>query len=184
MKPRTFPLVTGALVAANLAVYAAELAGDGQALCQADGLVPAHFEPGAIFTAMFLHDPSGLAHIGGNMVFLAIFGTIVERAFGHVRFAALYLAAGIVGALTHVLVHPAATDAMVGASGAIFGVLAVGAALRSRLLPFVAVFFACQLWGVFAGASDVAFGAHIGGFVVGVFVAALAQERSLHAEVS
>jgi membrane associated rhomboid family serine protease len=184
MRPRTFPLATAGLVAANIAAFGLELAGDGQALCETHGLVPnrlvASGDVGPALTAMFLHDPAHYSHIAGNMVFLAVFGAIVERAIGHLRFAALYLAAGVAGAAMHVLVDPTSTVPMVGASGAAFGVLAVGAALRPRLLPFVAAYVGINLWYVLTGTGGtVSAGAHIGGFVAGVLVAALGSKFSL-----
>jgi len=166
------PLVTVALVLANLLAYLVERADGGRAFCEAHGLVPARFtrsgDLGPIFSSMFLHDPASLWHLGGNMAFLAVFGALVERALGPARFLVVYLAAGVGGALTHVLVNPAATDPLVGASGAIFGVLAVAAVIRPRLLGFVACFFAMNLWDALSGAGgEVSFGDHIGGFCVG-----------------
>lgn len=172
------PLVTLLLVAANLAAYALELALGGLPACNAYGLVPAHFmRTGAIsplFTSLFLHDPGALTHIAGNMVFLAVFGTVVESALGHSRFLGLYLLAGVAGGLFHVAVGPTATDPLVGASGAIFGVLAVAGALRPRLLGFVAAFAGINIWDAFTGGSGgVSFACHIGGFVAGFLVVSL-----------
>jgi membrane associated rhomboid family serine protease len=185
MRPRFLPSVTAVLVAANVIAYGLELAGGGQTVCEAHGLVPAIFvrtgDFGPVLTSLFLHDPTSLLHLGGNMVFLAVFGAIVEHELGALSFGALYLAAGIAGALMHVLVDPSATVPLVGASGAIFGVLAVGGALRPRLLGFVVSFTALNVWYAFAGTGGgVSFGAHIGGFIIGFLVAAaLGRPRHL-----
>jgi len=168
------PLVTVALVLANLAAYLLELASGGSAACQAYGLIPAHFTFNSLLTSLFLHDPSSLLHLGGNMAFLAIFGSIVEGSLGSIGFSVLYLAAGIAGGLCHVMVGPSSTDALVGASGAIFGVMAVAGALRPRLLGFVVAFAGINVWNAFfGGAGNVSFGCHIGGFLAGFLVVAL-----------
>lgn len=177
MASRT-PLITLVLVAANLLAFSAELAGGGYSVCAAYGLVPARFmasgEVAPIFSSLFLHDPSRLFHLGGNMAFLAIFGALVERGVGHIRFAALYVAAGVLGALLHVVVDPSATTPLVGASGAIFGVLAVAGVLQPRLLGFVLGFGALNIWHAFAGdAGDVSFGCHLGGLMAGALFAAV-----------
>jgi membrane associated rhomboid family serine protease len=174
---RAIPLVTAALVAANVFAYGLELAsiGAGGHPCSAYGLVPARFtathDMTPMLTSLFLHDPQNLVHLGGNMLCLAVFGALVERELGAVRFLLLYAAAGVAGAMLHVLVNPAAPEPMVGASGAIFGVLAAAAMLRPRTVVFVALFFASNLWyAFFGGAGAVAFGTHIGGFAAGFLV--------------
>lgn len=169
---RRIPVVTLLLVAANVLAYQLELAGGGQAACYAYGLIPAHFAPGSLLTSLFLHDPEGLSHIAGNMAFLAFFGTLVEGGLGGIGFLVLYLVAGVAGGLMHVLVAPGATDALVGASGAIFGVMAVAAVLRPRLMGFVVAFGALNVWhAIMGGAGAVSFGCHIGGLVAGTVVA-------------
>jgi membrane associated rhomboid family serine protease len=162
MKP-----VTLLLIFANLAVFGFELAAGGQPV-YAYGLVPAHVVPSALISSLFLHDPSTFAHLGGNMVFLAIFGTLVEKELGGALFLALYLVAGVSGGFMHVMANPVATAPLVGASGAIFGVMAVAGALRPSLLAFVLAFASINVWHAFTGADgSVSFGAHIGGFVAG-----------------
>jgi membrane associated rhomboid family serine protease len=170
------PLVTVLLVLANLLAYRLELASGGQAFCEAYGLIPAHFarsgEIAPIFTAMFLH--ANLTHLVGNLVFLAVFGAVVEKPLGHVRFAALYFASGVAGALLHVAVDPSATDAMVGCSGCLFGVLAVAGVIFPRLIGFVLAFAGLNVWyAFFGGAGNVSFGAHIGGLAAGALFAGL-----------
>lgn len=165
------PLMTLALILANLLAYSLELASGGRAACEQFGLIPAHFVPGALVTSTFLHDPGALAHIAGNMVCLAIFGAIVERALGHVGFLALYTLSGIAGGLLHVAVGPTATEPLVGASGAIFGLIAVAGVLRPRLMGFVAAFVLINVWHALAGGEEsVSFGAHLGGFFAGFIV--------------
>jgi membrane associated rhomboid family serine protease len=177
MKAR-LPLVTLLLIVANVAAYLLELRAGGQATCEAFGLIPARFvrssdlEP--LLSSLFLHDPSSLLHLGCNMVFLAFSGVIVEGALGGLPFFGLYLAAGAVGGLAHVLVDPAATSPLVGASGAIFGVLAVAAAMRPRLLGFTVTFIGIEIWhAAGGGGGNVSFGCHLGGFFVGALVAVL-----------
>jgi membrane associated rhomboid family serine protease len=169
------PVMTIALVLSNVLAYLFELEAGGQSACDAYGLVPTHFVHGGSLTplisSLFLHDPRTLAHIGGNMLFLALFGALVEGRLGSCRFLALYLVAGVLGGLTHVLVAPSSIDPLVGASGAIFGVLAVAGALYPRLLGFVAAFVGINLFhAFFGGAGNVSFGCHIGGFVAGFLV--------------
>ena len=172
------PIVTLALIVLNFAVYALEREAGGQVLCDAHGLIPAQFmssgELGPIFTSMFLHDPGTLLHIGGNMAFLLVFGALVEGRLGHRGFLGLYLASGVFGGLLHVLVDPSATNPLVGASGAVFGVLAVAGVLRPRMLGFVIAFAGIEVWRAFTGLDPgVSFGAHIGGLLAGSVVASI-----------
>ena len=183
------PLVTITLVLANVLTYLLELASGGGAFCETHGLVPDRFmrsgDLGPVLSSMFLHDPASLWHLGGNMAFLVIFGTLVERSIGSIRFLVVYLAAGVVGGLTHVLVNPAATDPLVGASGAIFGVMAVAAMVRPRLVGFVASYAAYNLAELLLGSGgSVSVGCHVGGFVVGVgfvFLARASRSECLEA---
>jgi rhomboid family protein len=162
-------------------------------------LVPPPF---TVFTSMFLH--GGLLHLGGNMLFLWVFGPNVEDVLGRVRFLGFYLASGVAAAVAHTLLSVAAGDPlvpMVGASGAIAGVMGAYLVLfpRARVFTAVPIFFFIRfmhlpasffigLWFVlqmlfaFAGdaGSGVAFFAHIGGFVFGWVVMktiVLAQAR-------
>jgi membrane associated rhomboid family serine protease len=166
-------------------------------------MVPAHFADGvevgdilSIFTSMFMH--AGLAHIGGNMIYLWIFGDNVEDRLGHARYLAFYLVGGVVASFTHLLTNPGSQVPTVGASGAIAAVLGaylvfypasriatfipLGFFSRLTVLPAVIVlglWFVLQLFeGVLSlGATEVggvAFWAHIGGFVAGMLIAGLA----------
>jgi membrane associated rhomboid family serine protease len=140
-----------------------------------------------IFTSMFLH--GGFAHIAGNMLFLWIFGNNIEDALGHVRFVLFYVLTGVAAAMAQAVVDPHSTLPMVGASGAISGVLGAYLVLhpqaRVTLLFWIFVFVrtfeapayaVLGLWfgfqvvnGLLADPAEggVAFFAHIGGFVAG-----------------
>ena len=169
---KRFPFVTFLLVALNVLAFRLELETGGRLACNAYGLIPAHFSPATLVTSLFLHDPGNLLHLAGNMAFLAVFGILVEGALGSFTFLGLYLFAGVAGGFAHVMVSPAAIDPLVGASGAIFGVLAVAAVLRPRLLGFVFAFVGIQIWhAFFGGGGNVSFACHIGGFFAGFLVA-------------
>jgi membrane associated rhomboid family serine protease len=135
---------------------------------------------------MFLH--GGWLHLGGNMLFLWIFGDNVEDAFGHVLYLVFYLVCGIVASLAQVLINTSSTVPGVGASGAIAGVLAAYIVLFGsrpvRVLMqgylttvpsyvMIGLWIVTQLLSGFAGLSDtqgggVAYWAHIGGFFAGL----------------
>jgi membrane associated rhomboid family serine protease len=164
--------VTALLAFALVAVYGCELAPGGTAIAHAYGLVPARPSFETALSSMFLHDPSSWAHIGGNLVFLIVLGSVVERAIGSLRFLGLYGAAGLGGAALHCIVNAGSSTPLVGASGALFGLLAVAAAIRPRLLGFAVMLPGVEIWRAFMGGEEhVSFGAHLGGFVVGVLIA-------------
>jgi rhomboid family protein len=152
----------------------------------------------SIFTSMFLH--ANLLHIGGNMLFLWVFGNNVEDRMGRPVFLLFYLAAGVVAALAQVLISPDSRVPLIGASGAIAGTLGAYIVLypRARVLTAILFFFitlveipaviVLGLWFVlqfFSGigqlgtsvSGGVAFFAHIGGFVFGGLVALLYRAR-------
>lgn len=143
----------------------------------------------AVLTSMFLH--GGIGHLLFNMWSLWIFGNNVEEAFGHVRYALLYLAGGVVATLVFVFVNPNSTVPLVGASGAIAAALGAYAVLFPGhrvltllgwiLLPLPAVIF-LGFW-FFAqfglGGTNTAWEAHVGGFIFGLAVAALFRQRLL-----
>ena len=166
------------------------------------GLVPSQVLGGmrlyTLLTSMFLH--ADLIHLGGNMLFLYVFGDNVEDTFGHFRYAAFYLLAGIAGSLTHVgsLAFLGGDLAIptIGASGAISGVLGAYLLLYPRAkivtlvffgwiwliaLPaivFLGVWFALQLLYSYLGlAAGVAYWAHIGGFAAGTLFGAVWRGR-------
>ena len=147
---------------------------------------------GTVFTSMFMHDPTSIMHIGGNMLYLWIFGDNVEDALGHFRYLLFYLLGGIGAAAAQTLVDPTSTVPMIGASGAISAVLAAYVFLYPRspitvlnpvfLLWFffglfltfpawlvIGLFFVYNLWYAITQSAQggVAFFAHVGGFVAG-----------------
>ena len=140
--------------------------------------------PGSIFTSMFLH--GSWMHLIGNMWFLWIFGDNVEERLGRIRFIIFYLLAGVVGALAQIFSSPDSKVPMIGASGAIAGVLGGYLMLyphakvvtfvgipwlwHLRDIPawvFLGVWFLGQFW-FFKSSSGVAWMAHVGGFLAGL----------------
>jgi len=194
---RTTPWVTIGLIAANVLMFLWLLAlpvEDVDRYFQTYGLVPTHFSWAAVFTSMFVH--SGWAHIGSNLLSLWIFGDNVEDRMGHGRYLVFYLLSGVAAALLQSWVNANSALPLVGASGAIAGVMGAYLVLfpHSRVLVLVflllfvdvveipAVFF-LGFWFLFQVLSGVgrvgestggvAFWAHIGGFVTGVATVAL-----------
>ncbi len=194
---RTTPWITIALIAANLVVFVRELGlyDDPEALSAffyTWGLVPAEFSWPSAFTSMFVH--SGLLHVGLNLLSLWIFGDNVEDRLGHGRFLLFYLSTGLAATLAETWANPASPIPLIGASGAIAGVMGAYVVLfpRSRvlvLLPILIIYweiielpaalvlgvwFAMQILGGLARPADagggVAFWAHAGGFVAGVIL--------------
>ena len=192
------PFVTYALIAANIGIFVAywPLFADPRALSAfyADwALVPAWAleRPSGFVTSMFLH--GGLMHLGGNMLFLWIFGDNLEDEMGHLGFLGFYLASGVGAGLLQVATEPASLVPMVGASGAIAGVMGGYLLLFPRarvdiLIILIVIFrivpvpawimlglwFAIQLFsglGAAPGTGGVAYWAHAGGFVVGLALA-------------
>jgi membrane associated rhomboid family serine protease len=157
------------------------------AIIQQFGLVPAAYSGGssdllsqvaAPITYQFLH--GGWVHLAVNMVTLAAFGAPVERLLGSRRFVFFYLSAGVVAGFVHVLMFSESTDPVIGASGAISGVFG-GVLMLMRyigsltsILPVAAIWIGLNVFfGVFGGTpgaagEQVAWVAHIGGFVYGL----------------
>lgn len=204
---RTFPIITVALIAANIIVFIIEIS-QGEYMSGfivEFGLIPAKvvddfrlmnisfgtFIP--FITSMFLH--GGWMHLLGNMLFLYIFGDNVEDRFGHFRFFIFYFIAGITAALTQVFMFPDSVIPMVGASGAIAGVLGAYVLMFPRariitLIPiifffdivelpafvFLGIWFLMQVFsgvfslGIGSDAGGVAWWAHIGGFTAGAIL--------------
>jgi membrane associated rhomboid family serine protease len=176
------PLATLALAGTIVGAFSFELGGDGVGLCQRFGFVPAYPTAVSALTSLFLHDPSGPGHVGGNLVVLLLVGSGVERAIGSVRFAALYVAGGLAGAALHVVVDSTSTIPLVGASGSLFALLAIAAKLFGpAMLAFAAVLVVTNVWHAFGGPGDegVAFACHLGGFAVGSAVIMLAWVRGV-----
>jgi membrane associated rhomboid family serine protease len=191
---RTTPYITVTIIFANVLAWLYELALPRDELTlflQAYGVVPARFEPPTLVTSMFLH--GNWFHVVGNMWYLWIFGDNVEDRVGHVRFCVFYLLCGLVAAGGQVLMDPDATLPMIGASGAIAGVMGAYFVLypRSRVLTLIPLiifwevievpaivllgfWFLMQLFNAGAIAATastgggIAFMAHVAGFVSGV----------------
>jgi len=143
--------------------------------------LPVYFN---FLSSMFMH--GDIMHIFGNMLFLWIFGDNLENLLGHVRFAAFYIVCGFAAALAQVVMEPGSAIPMLGASGAISGVLGgylilfpqrQVRALIFNFLTTVPAFVALGLWIGYqilsgylapAGQGGVAYAAHIGGFIAGV----------------
>jgi len=203
---RTTPFINYGLIAANVAGFVLERATiadgtDPNDLLATWGLVPRRLfvDPivgtETVFTSMFMHDPTNLLHLGGNMLYLWIFGDNVEDALGHRRYLAFYLLGGIAAAAAQTIVGPMSVTPMVGASGAISAVLAAYAFLYPRspitvlnpvfilwffwglFLQFpawlvIGAYFVINLWSALQATSQggVAFMAHVGGFLGGALL--------------
>ncbi len=206
---RRFPIATVGLILLNVLVFVYELLLPSQSaldsLVHSLGLVPYRLvalDVGAIltvFTSMFVH--SGFMHLGGNMLYLWIFGDNIEAAMGSFRFVFFYLLCGLGAAVGQVLVAPLSTVPMVGASGAISGVLGaymllypgaevetlilLGYSMRLVRLPALVVLGFWIILQLFSGllslgmeaSGGVAWFAHIGGFAVGVVLIGLFKRR-------
>lgn len=211
------PIVTMALIALCALVFAWQLSLGSRAEQMAVfsfGLIPAvlfgyaelprelQVAPAwaSVVTSMFLH--GGFLHIIGNMLYLWIFGNNVEDSMGRVRFVVFYLLCGTAAAMAQSLANPASEIPMIGASGAIGGVLGAYLVLHPRanvrvlmwIIIFVTVinvpalivlgvWFAGQIWsGVSTPTSDeggVAFWAHVGGFIAGVVLIPFFKRRGV-----
>jgi membrane associated rhomboid family serine protease len=152
-----------------------------------------------VITSMFLH--GGWMHLIGNMLYLWIFGNNVEDAMGHIRFVAFYTLCGIAAAMAQSLPHPDSDIPMVGASGAISGVLGAYLLLypHARVLVLIPLGFYVRLvhlpalwvlgfWFVLqlvntaltkADQGGVAWGAHLGGFLAGMALIPLFKQRQV-----
>ncbi|WP_375173408.1 rhomboid family intramembrane serine protease [Pseudooceanicola sp.] len=194
------PYVTWALIAVNVAVFLSysQLFTDPAALNSffaRYALIPARLSAGdgylTVLTSMFLH--GGIMHLGGNMLFLWIFGDNMEDEMGHGGFLLFYLLSGIGAALAQFAAAPGSMVPMVGASGAIAGVMGGYLLLfpkaRVDILFIFIVFFrifpvpAWVMLGIWFGlqffngigadlnAGGVAYWAHAGGFIAGLLLA-------------
>jgi membrane associated rhomboid family serine protease len=156
---------------------------------EATKLFPHKSLPLSVLSSMFLH--GSLTHLGGNMLFLWIFGNNIEDHLGRLRFIIFYVLAGIVATAAHVAIQPDSTVPLIGASGAIAGVM--GAYLvwfpDVPILTWVFLFigqirarwlllfwFVSQFWVNPNG--GVAWGAHVGGFAFGVLAALALRTRA------
>jgi membrane associated rhomboid family serine protease len=196
---RTFPIITITLVLVNILVFLWSLMltdGLGRQVVHNYALIPKElllastirpellpYNLLTIFTSMFLH--GGILHLGGNMLYLWIFGNNVEDAVGHSRFILFYLFSGVAASLVQCSVDPGSTVPMIGASGAVSGILGAYLLLypraRVKTLIFIFVFITTvdipamvllSLWFfvqvIFSHGQGVAWFAHIGGFLFGL----------------
>ncbi|MEO0150373.1 MAG: rhomboid family intramembrane serine protease [candidate division WOR-3 bacterium] len=196
IKSYKFPIISYLIIITNIAVYIYHyfFYPDPIEFTYKYGLIPADFQFLNVLTSMFLH--GGLFHIFSNMLFLFIFGDNVEDVLGHFRFLIFYIIWGICAATLHILIYPSSNIPMIGASGAISGVLGAYIVFFpfSRIfsfvfIPFIYIGFAyipaiiyIGIWfinqliqGTFSTllniSSGIAFWAHIGGFLAGFITA-------------
>jgi membrane associated rhomboid family serine protease len=213
---RTRPVVNISLIVINALVFLYEVSAGAyvRRVFQVYGLIPSkyfyladvasadfieRFYP--FLTSMFLH--GGWMHVIGNMLYLWIFGDNVEDRIGHIKYLFFYLISGLAAAFTHVYTNPSSRVPVVGASGAVAGVMGAYFVLypTSRILTLVPILFFLQFieipailflgfWfviqffnGAFslgAGGGGVAWWAHIGGFAGGALVALLTRRWGRH----
>lgn len=191
------PVVTWGLMALNIVVFLLMLASDEArqlAIIRGYGVVPealvrslANRDPWplvTVVTSMFVH--AGWVHIVGNMVYLWVFGDDIEDALGRLRFLLFYLLSGIAAVLAFVTLTPPTSVPLVGASGAISGVLAAYLMLRPcakvavfvlRAVVRVPAWLVIGAWAVFqlfnfigSPGDDVAYVAHLGGLIAGALL--------------
>jgi len=193
---RTTPVVTVTLIVVNSLVFLYQVTLPRELLDQfvmQYALIPADFSWLSVLTSMFLH--GGWMHVIGNMLYLWIFGDNVEDRLGHVRFVLFYLACGCAAAMLQIVFNPSSQVPMLGASGAIAGVMGAYFVLypESRVLTavfifvffdlveipaifFLGIWFVMQLLsgvgslGISSTGGGTAFWAHVGGFVIGAVV--------------
>jgi membrane associated rhomboid family serine protease len=199
---RTFPFITIGLIAFNILVFLGQIASPSgmEKISLSYGAIPQYiltFENVqplhpvlTIFSAMFMH--GGILHLAGNMLYLWIFGNNIEDKLGHVRFLVFYIFCGIVSAYAHAITEPNSLIPMIGASGAISGILGAYLLLFPRagvytiiFLGFfirivkIPAFIVIGFWAIIQFANGllstglikeggVAWFAHIGGFLTGL----------------
>lgn len=179
---------------------------EGQAIYRYYGLVPRELTTSlytrwdllpynvmTVFSSMFLH--GGFFHLGGNMLYLWIFGNNIEDAMGHGRFVVFYLMAATVAALAQFLYDPSSNIPMIGASGAVSGVLGAYLVLyphaRVKTLLFIIIFIKIielpaivllTIWFfmqvLYSQLEGVAWYAHIGGFIFGLVTIKLFRRKA------
>jgi len=210
------PMVTWSIIAVCVLVFFWQLSlgtNGGEIAVYQFGMIPARLFGSAtldpelaevpawatVFTSMFMH--GGWMHLGFNMLFLWIFGDNVEDSMGHGRYLVFYLLCGVAAALAQAFVNPDSTIPMVGASGAISGVLGAYLLLHPhatvRTVIFLGIFVTMMhlpalvvlgLWILLqlvsaafssSGEPGVAFWAHIGGFVAGMALVPLFKKRDV-----
>jgi membrane associated rhomboid family serine protease len=201
------PIVTWCLIAANLAVFFYEAAAPQAGLdrmIDTYSLTPAALRGdisargslppiATLITYQFFH--ADLGHLFGNMIFLWVFGDDIERALGRARYLVFYLATGVIGGLVFVAYDPRSSIELIGASGAIAGVVVAYVMLRPCakitvllvIIPLrisaywvVGLFVATQLWNLGAASkSEVAYWCHFGGMLAGAVLFPLMKPRAV-----
>ena len=205
--PPVKPVVTWSLIAVNLLIYFYEMGASQLALDRIiDGLsltpaalmgdlgtrtwVPALV---TLVTYQFLH--ADIAHVLGNMIFLWVFGDDIERVLGRARYLAFYLLCGVIGGLVFVANDPHSSIELIGASGAVAGVVVGYVMLRPcakitvliGIIPLrisaywvVGLFVVSQLWNLGASSkSEVAYWCHFGGMLAGAVLFPLVKPRAV-----
>ena len=206
---RGVPFVTAAVIAANIFTffYEVKLGSGLEAFLQEFALIPTHLLSSVpsipeflapwttLVTSLFLH--GGIAHLIGNMWFLWIFGGNVEDFLGSIPYLLFYLLSGVSASLLHVILQPSSAIPLIGASGAISGVLGayviLHPAMRIRTLVtlgffwdviyipawiFLGLWFGMQFFGLLGSVTSVAHDAHVGGFGVGMGLIFLVTRKS------
>jgi membrane associated rhomboid family serine protease len=189
----SFPLLTIILITSNIFIFLYQISlPDHPAIFESYGLIPVHLLESplssypTIYSSMFLH--SGLGHLAGNMLYMWIFGNNIEDVLGKFRFIIFYLLCGTLAALCHISTDLHSEIPMVGASGAISGILGAYLILfphaKVKTLIFLGFFITIiripaivllVIWmviqvssGIIASDGGVAWFAHIGGFIAGM----------------
>jgi membrane associated rhomboid family serine protease len=193
LKSIRFQFVTIALIAINVVVYLFEMSGRlDQVVVASFGVIPREApaplqvpivpERLTLLTYMFFH--GDIFHLAGNMLFLWVFGDNVEDAMGHIRYLFFYLACGIIAGLTHAYMVPDSESPLIGASGAVAGVIAAYLMLHPKVRVWVLALkaiplrisaaFALGIWIVtqivmvlIPQVGPIAWWAHIGGLIAG-----------------
>lgn len=190
----SFPLVTVLIIIANIYIFYLQISGGlagMEAIIYEKGFIPVNFfnNPSSALSYMFLH--GSIMHILSNMWILWLLGDNIEDRMGKTRFFVFYLLCGIIAAFAHYYINPASPVPVVGASGAVAGIMGAYFIMfpRARILTFVPPFFLftfpawfylgiwilTQLWcgagSLMQSACDsIAFWAHIGGFAAGAIL--------------
>jgi membrane associated rhomboid family serine protease len=210
-----FQWVTLALIAANVAVFTATIAGIPEKVLLSFAIVPRelfdegfrgaatyphkfnHIDVREVWTPltyMFMH--GNIMHLIGNMLFLWVFGDNVEDAMGHMRFLLFYLACGIAGALFHAVLLPGSEIPLIGASGAVAGIIAAYLILYPRVQVWILVFRLLPLklpvyivlgsWVLLQFAmpflvpgGQISWYAHVGGIVAGAVLVFVLKRRGV-----
>ena len=210
LKTIRFQYVTVAIIILNIAIFLITGGASSDAVLASFegnfGVVPLELlhsqsatgsiaEPLTLITYQFMH--GGWMHLLGNMIFLWVFADNIEDAFGYIGFILFYLICGVIGGLTHVLMLPTSDGPLVGASGALSGVLASYLVLYPRARVWILLFlripvpvpaffvlggwFLLQLLSLTTATSadEVAWWAHIGGFGTGLIITLALRSRLL-----